>query len=64
MPALEAEQRPRRLLAPEQDLLALGETVAHLSWLRQRGVLDCQLEADGIIRYNVVQSAIDEDMHW
>lgn len=53
-----------RLRGPEQDLLALGETVAHLSWLRHRGVLEHRLEADGIIRYNVVQSAIDEEMHW
>lgn len=53
-----------RLRGPEQDLLALGETVAHLSWLRHRGLLERRLEADGVFRYNVVQSADDEELHW
>jgi glyoxylase-like metal-dependent hydrolase (beta-lactamase superfamily II) len=52
-----------RLRGAEQDLLALGETVAHLSWMHHQGLLDRGLEADGIIRYGVVPSAADEEMH-
>ncbi len=53
-----------RLRDPEQDLLALGETAAHLAWLRERGALECRLDKDDAFRYKVTQAAGDEDTHW
>jgi hypothetical protein len=49
---------------PAEDMLALGETVAHLSWLRYRGVVERRLEADDAYRYSVAAAATNEEMHW
>lgn len=46
------------------DGLALGETVAHLSWLRYRGVLERRLESDGAHRYRVAAALTNQEMHW
>lgn len=46
------------------DLMALGETTAHLSWLRHRGLIGRRLDPDDIFRYNVTKAAADEEMHW
>lgn len=40
-----------RLNGPVDDMLALGETIAHLSWLRFDGVLRRVLEEDGVYRF-------------
>lgn len=52
------------LRSPGEDRLALGETVAHLSWLRYRGVLERRLEADDAYRYGIAAVATNEAMHW
>jgi len=52
------------LRSPAEDMLGLGETVAHLSWLRYRGVLERRLEADDAYRYRVAAAATNEEMHW
>lgn len=52
-----------RLRHPGDDLLALGETVAHLSWLRYRGAIERRLEADEAYRYSVVAAADYEEIH-
>lgn len=36
------------------DMLALGETLAHLSWLRHAGEVLRQLDADGIYRFEMI----------
>ncbi|MBV6418628.1 MAG: MBL fold metallo-hydrolase [Steroidobacteraceae bacterium] len=53
-----------RLHDPEQDLLALGETAAHLAWLCDRGALERRLEKGDTFRYKVTQAAGEEDTHW
>ena len=40
-----------RLRGPVDDMLALGETIAHLSWLRYEGVLRRVLDEDGVYRF-------------
>ena len=40
-----------RLRGPVDDMLALGETIAHLSWLRFEGVLRRVLDEDGVYRF-------------
>lgn len=40
-----------RLRGPVDDMLALGETVAHLSWLRYAGVLRRVLDEEGAYRF-------------
>lgn len=51
-----------RLRHPADDMLALGETVAHLSWLRYRGLLERRLEADEAFRYSVAPGADAEEI--
>jgi len=53
-----------RLRHPADDMLALGETVAHLAWLRYRGMVERRLETDGADRYHVAASADNEEIHW
>ena len=43
---------PRRRGAVD-DLLALGETIAHLSWLRHAGEVLRQLDADGVYQFEL-----------
>jgi glyoxylase-like metal-dependent hydrolase (beta-lactamase superfamily II) len=52
-----------RLRHAGDDLLALGETVAHLSWLRYRGAVERRLEADESYRYSVVARE-SRETHW
>ena len=40
-----------RLRGPVDDMLALGESIAHLSWLRYEGVLRRVLDEDGVYRF-------------
>jgi glyoxylase-like metal-dependent hydrolase (beta-lactamase superfamily II) len=42
-----------RLLSAVDDMLALGETIAHLSWMRYEGLVDRSLDAAGIHRYRL-----------
>ena len=46
-----------RLRSPVDDMLALGETIAHLSWLRYSGVLRRVLDEDGIYRFALTDPA-------
>lgn len=46
-----------RLRGPVDDMLALGETVAHLSWLRYEGVLRRVLDEDGVYRFALADAA-------
>lgn len=46
-----------RLRTPVDDMLALGETIAHLSWLRYSGVLRRVLDEDGIYRFALTDPA-------
>lgn len=41
-----------RLRHPVDDMLALGETIAHLSWLRYAGRLRRELDEDGVYRWS------------
>ncbi|MCK0508013.1 MBL fold metallo-hydrolase [Aromatoleum anaerobium] len=41
-----------RLLGAADDMLAIGETIAHLSWLRYQGELRRVLDDDGIYRFS------------
>lgn len=56
--ALDVMQRlfPRRR-GPFDDILALGETLAHLSWLRHAGEIRRQLDDDGVERFEMVDDA-------
>lgn len=40
-----------RPLSPAEDMMALGETVAHLSWLRYAGEIVRVLDEDGVCRF-------------
>lgn len=40
-----------RPLSPAEDMMALGETVAHLSWLRYAGEIVRVLDEDGVYRF-------------
>ncbi len=53
--AFEAMQKlfPRRRGAVD-DMLALGETMAHLAWLKQVGEVLRTLDADGVYRFEMV----------
>ncbi len=42
-----------RLRGPVDDMLALGETIAHLSWLRYDGVLRRVLDEDAVYRFRL-----------
>ena len=42
---------------PVDDLLALGETIAHLSWLRYAGQVQRVLDDDGIHRFRLAEHA-------
>ena len=42
-----------RLRGPVDDMLALGESIAHLSWLRYEGVLRRVLDEDGVHRFSL-----------
>lgn len=54
-----------KLRHPMDDMLALGETIAHLAWLRQRGDLVRTLDDDGVHRYAAVTvTAEDRGTHW
>ena len=44
-----------RLRSPVDDMLALGETIAHLSWLRYAGVLRRVLDEDGVYRFRLAE---------
>jgi glyoxylase-like metal-dependent hydrolase (beta-lactamase superfamily II) len=44
-----------RLRGPVDDMLALGETIAHLSWLRYAGVLRRVLDEDGVYRFRLAE---------
>lgn len=50
-----------RLRHAADDMLALGETVAHLSWLRYRGMLERRLEADEAFRYGLAAGGDEEE---
>lgn len=45
-----------RLRSPVDDMLALGESIAHLSWLRYGGVLQRVLDEDGMYRFQRADS--------
>lgn len=53
-----------RLRHPADDMLALGETVAHLAWLREEGALHRRLGRDGAYRYGRVAATQGEEIHW
>lgn len=46
-----------RLRGPVDDMLALGESIAHLSWLRYEGVLRRVLDEDGMYRFRLADPA-------
>lgn len=54
-----------KLRHPMDDMLALGETIAHLAWLRNQGDLVRTLDDDGVVRYAAVPVAAEErGTHW
>ncbi len=42
-----------RLRGPVDDMLALGESIAHLSWMRHEGELRRVLDKDGVYRFRL-----------
>lgn len=46
-----------RLRSPVDDMLALGESIAHLSWLRYDGALRRSLDEDGVYRFALAEPA-------
>ena len=42
-----------RLLNAVDDMLALGETIAHLSWMRYEGLVHRNLDAEGVYRFEL-----------
>lgn len=47
------------------DMLALGETLAHLAWLIEAGRVQCAIDATGVARYSrVAVKTENEEMHW
>lgn len=42
-----------RLRGPVDDMLALGESIAHLSWMRYAGMLRRVLDEDGLYRFRL-----------
>ncbi len=46
------------------DLLALGETIAHLSWLRADGVLERRLDDAGAHRFSLTAAGGEAEIHW
>ncbi|MDB5732947.1 MAG: beta-lactamase [Variovorax sp.] len=46
-----------RLRGPVDDMLALGESIAHLSWLRYDGMLRRVLDEDGVYRFQLADPA-------
>ena len=55
----------KKLRHPMDDMLALGETLAHLAWLLKEGRLQRRLAEDGLWRYSREPGAlIEKGMHW
>ena len=52
-----------RLKHPADEMLALGETVAHLAWLRESGSLSRRLDETGVQRWSVVDAPQDLEVH-
>ena len=46
-----------RLRSPVDDMLALGESIAHLAWLRYEGVVRRVLDEDGVHRFALTSPA-------
>jgi glyoxylase-like metal-dependent hydrolase (beta-lactamase superfamily II) len=42
-----------KLRGPVDDMLALGESIAHLTWMRHEGVLRRVLDDDGVYRFGL-----------
>ncbi|HRD85345.1 MAG TPA: hypothetical protein PLF63_09235, partial [Rubrivivax sp.] len=53
-----------RLRGAADDVLALGETLAHLAWLREDGVLQRRLADDGTWRHALASTTDDAEIHW
>jgi len=45
-----------RLRGPVDDMLALGESIAHLSWMRHEGLLQRVLDDDGEYRFSLTKT--------
>ena len=50
-----------RLRGPVDDMLALGESIAHLSWMRHEGELCRVLDEDGVYRFSLCD-ALDNEL--
>ena len=46
-----------RLRSAVDEMLGLGETIAHLSWLRYAGMLRRVLDEDGVYRFSLADAA-------
>lgn len=53
-----------RLRHAADDMLALGETVAHLSWLCAEGSLCRRKDSEGRLLYGCVPTREDAEVHW
>jgi len=50
--------------AGSDEMLALGETVAHLAWLLDAGELQRRLGPDGVYRYAITPAPHRPETHW
>ena len=46
-----------KLRSAVDDMLGLGETIAHLSWLRYAGMLRRVLDEDGVYRFSLADAS-------
>ena len=53
-----------RLRGEFDEMLALGETVAHLAWLLDAGELQRRLGPDGVYRYAITPAPHRPETHW
>jgi glyoxylase-like metal-dependent hydrolase (beta-lactamase superfamily II) len=51
-----------RLRGPVDDMLALGESIAHLSWMRHEGLLQRVLDDDGVYRFSLSKTLTPEKL--
>lgn len=53
-----------KLRGPFDEMLALGETIAHLSWLRHEGALQRRQGADGVYHFSARADQPTAEAHW
>ena len=53
-----------RLRSTFDEMLAIGETIAHLTWLRHNAALQRRLDDEGIFRFSATADQDSAEVHW